>query len=83
MRTTSDITCNCSNDAFDAETGADVGKLESIVNLTGSRLGVLGLAFASLAAGAMMLWRALALVVRLQLILATSLLWSQLLSGGP
>lgn len=43
---------NLSNDAYDAETGADKDKKESVVNLTGSQAGVLGAALACLAGGA-------------------------------
>lgn len=41
----------CSNDAFDASTGVDVHKAESVVNLTGNRTGVLLLSKLFLAAG--------------------------------
>ena len=46
-----------SNDAFDASTGVDGGKPESVVNLTGNRKGVLLLANAFLAAGGALLWK--------------------------
>lgn len=42
---------NLSNDAYDAETGADKGKRESVVNMTGSREAVLVSAYACLALG--------------------------------
>ncbi|WIA35684.1 hypothetical protein OEZ86_004090 [Tetradesmus obliquus] len=42
---------NLSNDAFDATTGADVHKPESVVNLTGNRIGVLLASKLFLAAG--------------------------------
>ena len=46
----------CSNDVFDAETGVDEKKDESVVNLTGgNRSGVLALANACLLAGAWLL----------------------------
>jgi 1,4-dihydroxy-2-naphthoate octaprenyltransferase len=41
----------CSNDAFDAATGVDTHKPESVVNLTGSRTGVLLLSTLFLTAG--------------------------------
>lgn len=44
-----------SNDAFDAATGVDAAKAESVVNLTGSRGGVLAAAKLFLAAGAWLL----------------------------
>ncbi|KAG0558199.1 hypothetical protein M758_10G010800 [Ceratodon purpureus] len=44
---------NLSNDAYDAETGVDKDKKESVVNITGSQTGVLGAAYACLALGAM------------------------------
>jgi 1,4-dihydroxy-2-naphthoate octaprenyltransferase len=43
--------CTCSNDAFDADTGVDQSKPESVVNLTGNRPAVLLLSKAFLAAG--------------------------------
>lgn len=46
---------NLSNDGFDAETGVDKAKAESVVNLTGSRGLVLGLSAAFFAAGAWLL----------------------------
>ncbi len=52
--------CLCngrSNDAFDATTGVDGGKPESVVNLTGNRSGVLALANVFLAVGGLLLWR--------------------------
>ncbi|KAI5072131.1 hypothetical protein GOP47_0012237 [Adiantum capillus-veneris] len=42
---------NLSNDAYDAETGVDKGKRESVVNMTGSREAVLVSAYACLALG--------------------------------
>jgi 1,4-dihydroxy-2-naphthoate octaprenyltransferase len=45
----------CSNDAFDAETGVDQTKPESVVNLTGNRTAVLLLSKAFLAAGLLLL----------------------------
>lgn len=53
-----------SNDAFDAATGVDAGKAESVVNLTGSRRGVLGVSLGFLALGLAGLWRAVAAAVR-------------------
>ena len=53
-----------SNDAFDASTGVDGGKPESVVNLTGNRNGVLLLANAFLVAGAALLWRLVSTAVR-------------------
>ena len=53
-----------SNDAFDATTGVDSGKPESVVNLTGNQGGVLALANAFLAAGGLLLWRAVSAAVR-------------------
>lgn len=44
---------NLSNDAYDAETGVDKGKKESVVNITGSQRGVLSAAYACLVLGAM------------------------------
>lgn len=61
--------CACggaSNDAFDASTGVDGGKPESVVNLTGNRNGVLLLANAFLVAGAALLWRVITSAVRFQ-----------------
>lgn len=58
---------NCSNDAFDAETGADIKKAESVVNLTGNRAGVLALANAFLLGGAGLLAK-LVLKVNTQLV---------------
>ena len=55
----------CSNDAFDAETGVDAGKAESVVNLLrGNRRGVLAAANACLLGGAALLSRAIASAVR-------------------
>ena len=54
-----------SNDAFDATTGVDGDKPESVVNLTGNQGGVLALANAFLAAGGLLLWRAVSAAVRL------------------
>ena len=54
-----------SNDAFDATTGVDGDKPESVVNLTGNRGGVLALANAFLAAGGLLLWRSVSAAVRL------------------
>lgn len=42
---------NLSNDAYDAETGVDKGKKESVVNMTGSREGVLVAAYTCLVLG--------------------------------
>lgn len=42
---------NLSNDAYDAETGVDKDKKESVVNMTGSQQGVLGAAYLCLALG--------------------------------
>ena len=53
-----------SNDAYDATTGVDGDKPESVVNLTGNRGGVLALANAFLAAGGLLLWRAVSAAVR-------------------
>ncbi len=48
--------CGRSNDAYDAETGVDQAKEESVVNLTGgNKKGVLALANACLLAGAWLL----------------------------
>lgn len=44
-----------SNDAFDAETGVDASKAESVVNLTGNRKAVLALANGFLVAGGLLL----------------------------
>ncbi len=52
-----------SNDAFDATTGVDGDKPESVVNLTGNRAGVLALANAFLAAGGLLLWRSVSAAV--------------------
>ena len=46
----------CSNDAFDADMNTDGNKPESVVNLTGSRNGVLATAFAAFAVGVGWLW---------------------------
>ena len=56
--------CCCSNDAFDAHTGVDGGKAESMVNLTGNRTGVLLLANAFLLSGGALLWRLISSAVR-------------------
>lgn len=54
----------CSNDAYDAATGVDKTKKESIVNLTGGNASpVLAVAMACLAAGAYFLWRGIAAAV--------------------
>ena len=45
----------CSNDAFDAETGVDKSKAESVVNLTGNRKVVLAIANGFLVAGGLLL----------------------------
>ena len=45
----------CSNDAFDAETGVDKSKAESVVNLTGNRKAVLAVANGFLLAGGLLL----------------------------
>lgn len=49
-----------SNDAFDAETGVDVDKAESVVALTGNRRAVLAAANVSLLGGVVLLGRAVA-----------------------
>ena len=49
----------CSNDAFDAQMGVDGDKPESIVNLTGNRLGCLWVANAFLAAGCSLVFSAM------------------------
>lgn len=46
----------CSNDAFDADMNTDGNKPESVVNLTGSRNGVLATAFACFFVGLLWLW---------------------------
>ena len=46
---------SCSNDAFDAETGVDKSKAESVVNLTGNRKAVLAVANGFLLAGGLLL----------------------------
>ena len=53
----------CSNDAFDAQMGVDGDKPESIVNLTGNRLGCLWVANAFLVAGCSLVFSALARTV--------------------
>ena len=45
----------CSNDAFDAKTGVDKSKAESVVNLTGNRKVVLAIANGFLVAGGLLL----------------------------
>ena len=50
---------NLSNDGYDAETGVDANKSESVVNLTKNKEGVLALAWALLAAGVGVLVHAL------------------------
>ena len=62
-----ECSCRCSNDAFDAATGVDDNKPESVVNLTGDRRGVLALANAFLAAGGLLLWRTVSSAVSPQL----------------
>ena len=59
-----DCCCCYSNDAFDAAMGVDGDKAESVVNLTGSRLGVLWTANAFLAAGSVLLWQVISKLVR-------------------
>ena len=49
----------CSNDAFDAQMGVDGDKPESIVNLTGNRLGCLWVANSFLAAGCALVFSAM------------------------
>lgn len=49
----------CSNDVFDASMGVDGAKVESIVNITGNRLGCLWVANAFLAGGLTLLGRAI------------------------
>lgn len=49
---------NLSNDAYDAETGVDKNKKESVVNITGSQKGVLSAAYACLALGALGIFKA-------------------------
>lgn len=57
--------CLCSNDAYDAATGVDKTKKESIVNLTGGNPSpVLAMAMACLVAGAFSLWCGIAAAVR-------------------
>jgi 2-carboxy-1,4-naphthoquinone phytyltransferase len=51
------LSCACSNDAFDAQTGVDSTKPESVVNLTGSRPLVLTVSLLFLAAGLSLLAR--------------------------
>ena len=58
-----------SNDAFDAETGADVDKAESVVALTGNRRAVLAAANVALLSGIFLLGRAVADSVRTQCLL--------------
>ena len=59
------LPCRCSNDAYDAATGVDKTKKESVVNLTGGNATpVLAVAMACLAAGAVLLWRGIASAVR-------------------
>ena len=53
----------CSNDAFDAETGVDKSKAESVVNLTGNRKAVLAVANGFLLAGGLLLHTATKLAV--------------------
>ncbi len=55
----------CSNDAFDAETGVDKSKAESVVNLTGNRKAVLAVANGFLLAGGLFLHNATKLAVGL------------------
>ena len=55
---------NLSNDVFDSQTGVDVNKAESVVNLTGSRRRVFAVATAALLAGAGLLFHLLAATVR-------------------
>ena len=54
---------NLSNDVYDSMTGVDVGKKESVVNLTGSRRRVLALATALLLGGGGLLFRLLGAAV--------------------
>lgn len=49
----------CSNDAFDAAMGVDGAKVESLVNITGNRLGCLAVANAFLALGLSLLGQAI------------------------
>ncbi len=57
----------CSNDAFDAETGVDQNKAESLVNLTGNRKVILALANGFLLFGGLLLHSVTKAAVRSQL----------------
>ncbi|KAK9827327.1 hypothetical protein WJX81_005647 [Elliptochloris bilobata] len=76
---------NLSNDAFDAETGADVSKAESVVALTGNRKAVLAAANVSLLGGVALLGRAVADSgdLRVGLVLAAAIFMGYLYQGPP
>jgi hypothetical protein len=75
----------CSNDAFDATTGVDKTKRESVVNLTGSRRGVLLAAKAFLAAGLWLLAAAIGAAHdgRVAAMLAAAIACGYLYQGPP
>jgi 1,4-dihydroxy-2-naphthoate octaprenyltransferase len=66
----------CSNDVYDFDTGADKNKMESVVNLVGSRTGTLAAAITSLALGVSgLVWTSLnASNIRAILLLASAIL---------
>jgi 1,4-dihydroxy-2-naphthoate octaprenyltransferase len=67
---------NLSNDVYDFDTGADKNKMESVVNLVGSRTGTLAAAITSLALGVSgLVWTSLnASNIRAILLLASAIL---------
>lgn len=75
----------CSNDAFDASTGVDQHKAESVVNLTGNRIGVLLLSKLFLLAGLGLLGSSIAAAadVRVSAMLAAAIACGYVYQGPP
>lgn len=79
------VFADLSNDAYDGETGVDVTKKESVVNLTGKPKLVLGLSFLFLAGGLCLLASSLgrANCTMSALLLATAISCGYVYQGPP
>lgn len=77
--------CVCSNDAFDASTGVDVHKVESVVNLTGNRTAVLLVSKLFLLAGLGLLGTGIAAAAdaRVSAMLAAAIVCGYVYQGPP
>lgn len=77
--------CVCSNDAFDASTGVDVHKAESVVNLTGNRNAVLLVSKLFLLAGVGLLGTGIAAAAdaRVSAMLAAAIVCGYVYQGPP